>query len=105
MITVDLNEHKEAGSCGEIARQLIKTGSDPDQLIRFKRGTTKVFNEDFTLAYWAGTRVKESTDGEWMKTVKYDGSFQLRRPRQMTSGVGVTVQDRHNLHTPLKSEC
>jgi len=50
MITVDLNEHKEAGSCGEIARQIIKTGSDPDQNIRFKRGTTKVFNKDFTLA-------------------------------------------------------
>ena len=92
MITVDLNDHKEAGSCGEIARQLIKAGSDPDQLIRFKRGTTKVFNEDFTLASWAGTRVKESTDGEWMKTVKYDRSFQLRTPRQMASGVGVAVQ-------------
>lgn len=91
MITVDLNDHKEAGSCGEIARQLIKTGSDPDQLIRFKRGTTKVFNEDFTLAYWAGTRVKESTDGEWMKTVKYEGSFQLRTPRQMASEIGVSV--------------
>ena len=91
MITVDLNGHTEAGSCGEIARQLIKTGSDPYQLIRFKRGTTKVFNEDFTLAYWAGTRVKESTDGEWMKTIKHDGSFQLRTPRQMASGVGVTV--------------
>jgi len=52
-----------------------------------------VFNEDFTLAYWAGTRVKESTAGEWMKTVKNDGSFQLRTPRQMASGVGVTVQD------------
>ena len=93
MITVDLNDHKEAGSCGEIARQLIKTGSNPDQLIRFNRGTTKVFNEDFTLAYWAGTRVKESTDGEGMKTMKYDGSFQLRTPRQMSSGVGVTVLD------------
>lgn len=91
MITVDLNDHKEAGSCGEIARQLIKTGSDPDQLIRFKRGTTKVFNEDFTLAYWAGTRVKESTDGEWMKTLMYDGSFQLRTPRQMASEIGVSV--------------
>ena len=93
MITVDLNDHKEAGSCGEIARQLIKTGSDPDQLIRFYRDTTNVFNEDFTLAYWAGTRVKESTDGEWMKTVKYDRSFQLRTPRQMPSGVGVTASD------------
>jgi hypothetical protein len=91
MITVDLNDHKEVGSCGEIARQLIKTGSHPDQTIRFYRGTTKVFNEDFTLNYWAGTRVKESTDGEWMKTVRYDGSFQLRTPRQMDSGVRVTV--------------
>ena len=93
MITVDLNEHKEAGSCGEIARKLIKTGRQPDQLIRFNRGTTKVFNEDFTLAYWAGTLVKESTEGEWMKTVKYDGSFQLRTPRQTASGVGVTASD------------
>jgi len=81
----------EAGSCGEIARQLNKTGSHPDQLIRFKRGTIKLFNEDFSLAYWGGTRVKESTDGEWMKTVKYDWSFQLRTPRQMPSGVGVSV--------------
>ena len=91
MITVALNDHKEAGSSGEIARQLIKTGSDPDQLVRFYRGTTKVFNEDFKLAYWAGTRVKESTDGEWMKPVKYEGSFQLRTPRQMPSGIGVSV--------------
>ena len=91
MLMIDLNDHKEAGSCGEIARQLIKTGNHPDQLISFYRGTTKVFNEDFTLAYWAGTRVKESTDGEWMKTVKYDGSLQLRTPRQMPSGVGVKV--------------
>ena len=87
MITLDLNEHKEAGSCGEIARQLIKTGSHPDQAIRFYRGTTKVFNGDFTLAYWAGTRVKESTDSKWKKTVKYDGPFQLRTPHQMASGV------------------
>ena len=43
------------------------------------------------IAYWAGTRVKESTDGEWMKTVKYDHAFKLRTPRQMDSGVGVTV--------------
>jgi len=88
MITVDLNDHKEVGSCGEIARQLITTGSHPDQTIRFYRGTTKVFNEDLTLGYWAGTRVKESTDGEWMKTVKYDTSFQSHTPRQIDSGVG-----------------
>ena len=92
MIKVDLNEHKEAGSCGEIARQLIKTGSQPDQRIRFYRGTTKVFNEDFRFAYWAGTRVKESTDSEWMKAVKYDRSFQLRKPRQTPSGVRVTLR-------------
>jgi hypothetical protein len=96
MITVDLNDYPEAGSCGEIARQLIKTGS-------FCRGTTKVFNEDFKLAYWAGTRVKESTDSEWMKTVKYDGSFQLRTPRQMASGVGVTVSDAP--HMPESDLC
>jgi hypothetical protein len=95
ILVIDLNDYTEVGSCGEIARALVKTGSDPDQLIRFYRGTTKVFNEDFTLAYWAGTRVKESTDSEWMKTVKYDGFFQLRTPRQMTSGVQVTAKDGH----------
>lgn len=91
IISLDLNDHTEAASCGGLARQLIKTGSDPYQIIRFYRGKTKVFKEDFTLAYWAGTRVKESTDGEWMKTVKYDHAFKLRTPRQMDSGVGVTV--------------
>ena len=50
-----------------------------------------MFNEDFTLACCAGTRVKESTDGEWMKTVKYEGTFHLRTPHQMASGVGVSV--------------
>ena len=95
MITVDLNDHKEAGSCGEIARQLIKTGSDPDQLIRFKRGTTKVFNEDFKLAYWAGTAVEESTKGEWMKVVPYRGDFQLRTPTEKPHTVRLTVRDSH----------
>jgi len=95
MITVDLNEHKEAGSCGEIARQLIKTGNDPDRLIRFKRGTTKVFNEDFTLAYWAGTAIEESTKGEWMKVVPYRGDFQLRTPTEKPHREGVTVRDSH----------
>ena len=77
-----MNEHKEAGSCGEIARQLIKTGSHPDQLIRFYRGSTKVFNQDFTLAYWAGTALEESAKGEWMKVVPYRGDFQLRMPTE-----------------------
>ena len=96
MITVDLNDYPEAGSCGEIARQLIKTGSHPDQLIRFYRGTTKVFNEDFTLAYWAGTAVEESTKGEWMKVVPYRGNFQLRTPTEKPHTVGVTVKERTN---------
>ena len=93
MLVIDLNDYTEARSCGEIARELVKTGNDPDQFVRFYRGTTKVFNEDFTLAFWAGTRVKESTDGEWMKTVKYDGSFRLRIPRQTPSGVGLKASD------------
>ena len=41
MSTVDLNAYKEAGSCGEIARQLIKTGRHPDQLIRFYRDSLR----------------------------------------------------------------
>ena len=45
----------------------------------------------FKLGYWAVTRIKESTDGEWMKVVKCDASFQRHRPRQMDPGLGVTA--------------
>ena len=91
MLAIDLNDYTEARSCGEIARELVKTGSDPDQLVRFYRGTTKVFNEDFTLAYWAGTAVEESTIGEWMKVVPYRGNFQLHTPTEKPHKVGAMV--------------
>jgi hypothetical protein len=91
MLIINLSDCPNGKSCGSIARQLIKQGQHSDQLIRFYRGTTKVFNEDLTLGYWAGTRVKESTDGEWMKTVSYANSFQRHTPRQMDSEVGLMV--------------
>lgn len=97
MLVIDLNNYTAAGSCGEIARALVKTGNDPDQLVRFYRGTTKVFNEDFTLAYWAGTAVEELTKGEWIKVVPYRGNFQLRTPTEKPHTVGVTVKERTNI--------
>ena len=77
MINVDLNDDNESGSCGEVARQLIKTAVTLIRLSSvFFRDPTKVINKHLTLAYWARTSVKESTDGKSMKTVRYDGSFE-----------------------------
>ena len=89
MLIINLSDCSNGKSCGSIARWLIKQGQDPDQAVRFMCGNTRVFNEDLTLGYWAGTRVKESTDGEWMKTVKYDDSFQHHSPLRMDRSVGV----------------
>ena len=94
MIVVDLNGYDKSLSCGDIARQLAQSGKyHADTPLRFMRGNTKVFIEDLKLVYWINTRIKESTDGEWMKTVRYDNSFQRHSPRQMDSGVGVKDQD------------
>ena len=72
MIVVDLNDYDESLSCGDIARQLAQSGKyHADTPLRFMRGNTKVFKEDLKLVYWIDTRIKESTDGEWMKTVRY----------------------------------
>ena len=71
MLIINLSDCPIGKSCGSIAGQLIKQGQDPVQAVRFVRGNTKVFNKDLTLGYWVGTRVKESTDSEWMKTVKF----------------------------------
>ena len=94
MIFCDLNNFSEKATCGGIARWLIaEKGHHPDELIQFMRGDMKIFTKNFKLSYWAKTRVKESTDGEWMKTVPYDDSFQLRSPRQLDSEIGVTPED------------
>ena len=89
MLIINLSDCPIGKSCGSIARQLIKQGQYPSRVVRFMRGNTKVFNEDLTLGYWAGTRVKESTDGEWIKTVSDDNSFQRHKPSQMDSEVGL----------------
>ena len=100
MIICDLNNFSETATCGSIARWLItENGNHPDELIQFMRGDMKIFTKSFKLSYWAKTRVKESTDGEWMKTVPYDDSFQLRSPRQMDSEIGVTFEDNLTHHT------
>lgn len=96
---IPLNKLRQTPSCGSIARLMIKTGSHPDQVVRFVRGNTKVFTKDYTLGYWSKTRVKESTDQEWMKTVPYDDSFQLRSPCQMDSEVAVTPEDNPTYQT------
>ena len=66
MITIDLNNYDESKTCGDIARELIITGSDPSTIVRFMRGKTKVFLNDSPLNYWAATAVEESTKGEWI---------------------------------------
>ena len=100
MIICNLNNFSQTATCGGIARWLIGTkGHHPAELIQFMRGDTKVFTRDYTLGYWAKTRVKESTDGEWMKTVPYDDSFKLRSPRQMDSELGVTPEDNPTYQT------
>ena len=69
MIAIDLNDYDENKTCGDIARELIITGSDPSTIVRFMRGKTKVFKKDSPLNYWAVTAVQESTKGEDMKHV------------------------------------
>ena len=96
---IPLNKFRQTPSCGSIARLMIKTGSHPDQVVRFVRGNTKVFTKDYTLGYWSKTRVKESTDQESMKTVPYYDSFQLRSPRQLDSEVAVTPEDNPTYQT------
>ncbi len=93
MITIDLNNYDESKTCGDIARELIITGSDPSTIVRFMRGKTKVFLNDSPLNYWAATAVEESTNGEVMKHVPYRGSFQTRRPTERPHTVGLMAID------------
>ena len=91
MITIDLNNYDESKTCGDIARELIITGSDPSTIVRFMRGSTKVFKKDSPLNYWAATVVQESTKGEWMKHVKYRPK-QSHTPTEKASGVGLLAK-------------
>ena len=91
MITINLNEYNERKTCGDIARELIITGSDPSTIVRFMRGKTKVFLNDSPLNYWAATAVEESTKGEWMKHVRYHPK-QSHTPTEEASGVGLMVK-------------
>ena len=93
MITINLNEYNERKTCGDIARELIITGSDPSTIVRFMRGSTKVFKKDSPLNYWAGTAVQESTNGEFMKHVPYRGSFQTHTPTEQPHTVGLMARD------------
>ena len=93
MITIDLDNYDEGKTCGDIARELIITGSDPSTLVRFMRGSTKVFKKDSPLNYWAATAVEESSKGEWMKHVPYRGSFQTHIPTEQPHTVGLKARD------------
>ena len=79
MLVLDLNHYAETLTCGDIARDLIADGKDPSTLVRFMRGSTKVFMNDSPLSYWAGTAVEESTKGAWMKHVRYRAN-QIQTP-------------------------
>jgi len=91
MLVLDLNHYAENLTCGDIARDLIADGQDPKTLVRFMRGSTKVFLNDSPLNYWAGTAVEESTKGEWMKHVRYRAN-QTHTPTEEASGVGLMVK-------------
>ena len=99
MITINLNEYNERKTCGDIARELIITGSDPSTIVRFMRGKTKVFLKDSTLNFWAGTAVQESTKGEDMKHVPYRGSFRTHTPTEQPHTVGLKARD-DSTHIP-----
>ena len=91
MTTIDLNNYDEGKTCGDIARELIITGSNPSALVRFMRGSTKVFKKDSPLNYWAATAVQESTNGEFIKHVRYRDR-QTHRPTEEASGVGLIAK-------------
>ena len=93
MIAIDLSDYDENKTCGDIARELIITGSDPSTLVRFMRGKTKVVLKDSPSNYWAGTAVQESSKGEWMKHVPYRGSFQTHTPTEQPHTVGLMARD------------
>ena len=93
MLVLDLNHYAETLTCGDIARDLIADGQDPKTLVRFMRGSTKVFMTDSPLNYWAATAVEESTKGEWMKHVPYRGSFQTHTPTEQAHTVGLEARD------------
>ena len=96
MITINLNDYDESKTCGDIARELIITGSNPKTLVRFMRGKTKVFLNDLPLNYWAGTAVEESTKGEWMKHVPYRGSFKTHTPTEQPPTVELMASRLYN---------
>ena len=93
MLVLDLNHYPENLTCGDIARELIANGKDPSTLVRFMRGSTKVFKKDSPLNYWAGTAVEESTKGEFMKHVPYRASFQTHTPTEEPHTVGLKYLD------------
>ena len=73
MIVFDLNQYPPSVSCSQHCRHLITAGYDPQTPIKFVRGNTAVFNENFTLIHWAGKECIESHNGRHMRYVKYTG--------------------------------
>lgn len=67
MVIFDLNLYPPSTSCSQHCRNLIIAGHDPQTPIKFVRGQTPVFNENFTLKHWAGRECLESRDGAWMR--------------------------------------
>ena len=67
MIVFDLKQYPPSMSCSQHCRHLISVGHDPQTPIKFVRGSIPVFNEVFTLEYWATRECIESRDGAWMR--------------------------------------
>lgn len=61
MLVVDLNDYSENFGPTKIARKLLKQEKyDPETIVRFVRGKTKVFAKDQPLRRWARTKLVEN---------------------------------------------
>lgn len=69
MIVIDLSEYPNNTSICTLCRELIRQGARPDEVVRFTRGTTQVFTQDFPLRHWAKLRVVESTGNQFPRFI------------------------------------
>ncbi len=61
-MTIKVDLATNVGGPIALCRDLIKTGTDPETLIEFIRGTTPVFKPT-PISWWGARRVREADDG------------------------------------------
>ena len=70
VIVVNLDQFPNT-SCCSLARKMLAKGHDPEKLIEFRRGKTKVFKQNNSIRWWASRDARESENGQWMRFVPY----------------------------------